>query len=468
MIKMKATRQQHTDLTRRLLRALPSSRFEMATLTRLAGIVTTNEVATASVECKRRPRMRINPEFVAEHCPRDEHLFLLVMHELWHVLLAHTRMYPFSTRAHNIAFDAIINAGLMATFDQPEYQGFFDGVYKADEFPYCLLRPPEGWPYHPVYPEVGPPGTKALVERLYPRFNYRGRFQQQPLYEEVLQLLLDSGMNLNDMPILLLGNHDGPPQMADGTPINDPFMKNALKEAMKKWTSMTIDGRGYGRGMNGWQVAVAPDYSRARRAFSAVLRHVLERDQGFRRRKARVETMASGANGVLMNPHDRLAPARQALGINTLLYAQRTPVKARLPERPTLAHVYLDVSGSMRTMLPHLLSLLIGYAVRGEINIFQFSTSVTELKTADLRDGRLSTTGGTSIDCVLAHMVEHKDRVHKALLVTDGAVGAPSEVLRHLIEQAGTVLHAVLPHGCQMHAISGQMMQSVVELPPPD
>ena len=37
---------------------------------------------------------------------RDEHLFLLVMHELHHVLLGHTRLFPRASRAHNIAFDA--------------------------------------------------------------------------------------------------------------------------------------------------------------------------------------------------------------------------------------------------------------------------------------------------------------------------------------------------------------------------
>ena len=64
-----------------------------------------------------------------------------VRRRLWHVLLAHTRLYPRPTTAHNIAFDAIINAGLSRRFPGREYRGFFERLYPADEFPARLLRP---------------------------------------------------------------------------------------------------------------------------------------------------------------------------------------------------------------------------------------------------------------------------------------------------------------------------------------
>ena len=80
------------------------------------------------------------------------------MHELWHVILAHTRLYPRPTGAHNIAFDAVINAGLAREFPGPEYRGFFEAVNPAETFPGLLLRPPEGWPQRPLYPDAGPLG----------------------------------------------------------------------------------------------------------------------------------------------------------------------------------------------------------------------------------------------------------------------------------------------------------------------
>ena len=99
------------------------------------------EIPTAAVTCEGRPRLLVNPDFVAERCARDEHLFLLVMHELWHVILAHTRLYPRATRAENIAFDAVINAGLWRQFPGVEYRGFFEALNPADSFPAaCCAR----------------------------------------------------------------------------------------------------------------------------------------------------------------------------------------------------------------------------------------------------------------------------------------------------------------------------------------
>ena len=113
------------ELTRRLVNCLPAATFEMETFCRLAGIEVSDKIPTAAVECTLRPRLLINPAFINKYCQEDEHLFLLVMHELWHIILAHTRMYPRATLAHNIAFDAIINAGLSRQFPGPEYRGFF-------------------------------------------------------------------------------------------------------------------------------------------------------------------------------------------------------------------------------------------------------------------------------------------------------------------------------------------------------
>ena len=102
----------------------------MNALLSLLRIEETDSVATASVSCERRPVLRINPEFVRRHCRTDEHLFLLVMHELHHVLLGHTRLFPRATPAHNIAFDAVINAMLVRRFPAEAYRSFFLDLYR--------------------------------------------------------------------------------------------------------------------------------------------------------------------------------------------------------------------------------------------------------------------------------------------------------------------------------------------------
>src|SRR6188474_1810475 len=131
-----------SELETRVLNAIPAGAFEMNALLSLLRIEETEAVPSACVSCTRRPVLRINPAFVERHCRSDEHLFLLVMHELHHVLLGHTRLFPRATRAHNVAFDAIINAMLVARFPAAAYRSFFLELYGAQDGPMRLLAPP--------------------------------------------------------------------------------------------------------------------------------------------------------------------------------------------------------------------------------------------------------------------------------------------------------------------------------------
>ena len=295
------TRTEAATIARRLVASMPSSRFEMETLTRLAEIVVSHDLPTAAVECRQHPRLLINPDFVKKHCQRDEHLFLLVMHELRHVLLAHTRMQRRMTPAHNIAFDAIINAQLMSEFCRPEYMGFFDGIYEADQFPQCLLRPPDGWPGSPVYPTDNcPPGTEEIVRRLYPPFNMRRK--AMPLYEEVLQLLVRSGMKLFDS-VLLIGNH------SETDPVHDPVMKEIMSQITERWSH--IPGLGWGNALNARsrRFHFSESNEDMRRAFARVLQRTISQRRRSVPIKRPTSVTTQGGNGVLPNAHDRLAPA---------------------------------------------------------------------------------------------------------------------------------------------------------------
>ncbi len=104
--------------------------------------------------------MLVNPEFVAAHCRSDEHLSMLVLHELYHVLLGHTRLYPRVTSAQNWAFDCIINAQLCRLFPQPRFTSFFAQFVAGDGGPGDLLAPPRGW-----HPDFGAASLKSLRER---------------------------------------------------------------------------------------------------------------------------------------------------------------------------------------------------------------------------------------------------------------------------------------------------------------
>lgn len=454
------TRSEDAYIMRRLIKSMPASTFEMQTLCRLAGIKTSHDLPTAAVECKRRPRLLINPQFVKDHCERDEHLFLLVMHELWHVMLAHTRMYPRMTQAQNIAFDAIINAGLMRKFFRPEYMGFFDKLNPADDFPGCLLRPPVGWPHNPEYPEdVGPPGTAAILRRLYPPHNIGQR--NQPMYEEVLNLLLKSGKVKHS--VVLLGNHDGPE-------VHDPIMREMMEEISKSWPAISIDGQARGGGMGNlvgrrtYRLTEANED--ARRTFSHTLQLCLLRRPGKEHTKAKVPVPAQGGNGVIPNARDRMAAARKALGIPSTLWEQPTTIKARLPERPSRSLVYLDVSGSMNFVISNLLDLLLPYVARKQAEVFQFSTEVIPMPLAELQKGLVTTSGGTDVNCVLEHALDVAPPVRRIIMLTDGETGSPLPHLVTGLDEHNLKLYVVLPHGYVLDQGVQAIAHSVVSLPP--
>lgn len=79
------------DLLDRVLATFSSGGYCLPALFRLMKIQTTEAVETASVECTSRPRLFINPRFVEKHAATPERLLMLVMHELHHVILGHTR-----------------------------------------------------------------------------------------------------------------------------------------------------------------------------------------------------------------------------------------------------------------------------------------------------------------------------------------------------------------------------------------
>ena len=73
-------------------------------------------------------------------------LFLLILHELYHVILGHTRLFPRVAPIDNIVFDAVINSMLCRTVGRTVGTKLFTRLNGYDSLPERLLRPPPGWP----------------------------------------------------------------------------------------------------------------------------------------------------------------------------------------------------------------------------------------------------------------------------------------------------------------------------------
>jgi hypothetical protein len=426
------------EIMKRLLRSLPSATLELEAFTRLTGVVVTKSVPTAAMECKYRPNLLINPDFVSQYCHSDEHLFLLVMHELMHVVLAHTNVFPRISTAQNIAFDAIINARLMRRFNSPVYQGFFDKIYRVDVFPEMLLRPPVGYPDAPIYPEGDfPEGTIRILKQLYPE---KTNVCSMPFYEDILLVLREyARKNGIFFTPFLLGDHSPFDEM------HEYYMDEMAKSLMDKFPDFFGKFGGFG-GLT--QDVLYPSRETSyemQQIFSRVLQlYVNKVNLSYEQAKKRPKVLPS-AKGVIMNPRDRLNPAKQRLGIDSVLWQQETEMLIRTREHEPKAFVYLDVSGSMVSFLPYLLQLLYPYIARKEAEVFQFSTIVEPLTSLDPHRFKVKTSGGTQIGCVLAHLENFYHKVSSVILVTDGYTNTPNSHYVERIQAKKLPICVVLP-----------------------
>ena len=461
------------SIAERIAHSLPGSSFELEQLVRLVGIEETDTIPTAAVTTRGRARLLINPEFVAEHCQRDEHLFLLVMHEMWHVLLGHTTLYRRTSVLHNIAFDAIINAGLTRQHPEHAYRGFFEATNVADAFPSLLLRAPEGWPHAPDYhPGVGPDWVPRILAQLYPR---PGSGIAEPTYEELVALLEEhvdeQARALEELldGVTLLGEHcdaDGSHGAGDafaGDPMSDPLFGEVVRRIVEKWPPppQALAGRDAGGDVRTQWVGGGSVATSARQVFRRTIGRALQPDRGGERHQRRTLERVTVGPGPLPNPADRTLHARRRLVGAGVLANQQVRLPAKGHAVPQRALVYLDVSGSMSSMLPDLVDLLVPAARRRMITVRQFSTVVEPLGVDELASGRLTTTVGTDIDCVLEDAAARHER--RIVIVTDGYVGRPAPRLLDAITARGVRVISVLPQGGWRDDVAG--WSEVVELP---
>lgn len=95
--------------------------------------------------------------------------------------------------------------------------------------------------------------------------------------------------------------------------------------------------------------------------------------------------------------------------------------------------VYFDVSGSMFNDLPLFFDLL-NYVQELIITpIWEFSTKIVPVQIQDIEDRVIKSTGGTSINCVLQHVIQHQ--YNKILIITDGEVESIEEIIYQQCKQ---------------------------------
>jgi len=402
----------------------------------------TESISTLAVTCEAQPRMLVNLGFLGRHAHTETQAKAVIVHEFLHVLLRHTEGRQPITPARHLAFDAVINAIIHRQYGEP-YSSMMATYYADAKGQQKLLRPMNEAELDWLH-RHGSTNTRNVPQWAQAWHGlYSGRLVADDIESlagtlNVSVLLPPRGANFGPFTLDpqvanvgdLLGNHDDLGQELEGA------LAKAVESALNQMNGHGIWRSPGERGVGGPMVdALFPSDKTPMRAWEAKALAVIRRHiTPDRHSRSHYEELGRYRIPVL-SPSDRRA----------FLQAQWSPF---LPEsswaghrlqRDGTAQVYLDVSGSMNAEMPLVVGLLnrLGRHIRRPFWAFSDHVAPAVIENGKLRT---STTGGTSMQCVLVHVA--KTRPDAAIVVTDGFI---ESISRSLVAQThGTRLHVLV------------------------
>ncbi len=424
-----------------LLELIDENPFAIRAALQILEIEFTTAVLTLAVTCTDRPRLLVNLDFIGGHCANDDEVKAVVCHEFLHVILRHTEQRRPVTPARHLAVDAVINA-IIHRQHGPGYSSIFARYYAKAAGRRKLLRP-MGAQESDCLKTVRSCEERSRLPSWVLAWEslYRGGLIADDIEALAEQLENPStevqgpgpftfGDDGSDEPGDLLGNHDEFDQELVGP------LRDALERAMKEMNGHGIwrSPGSRGVGANPYEALIRADDAPLRRwraTTLAILRRHLSPDRRSRRR--------------VDSPCDYRLPVLSSGDRRAFLRAQWTPFlpeaawEGSAPRRAGTAQVYLDVSGSMHAEMPQIVNLLgqLSGLIRRPFWAFSDVVAPAVIERGVLK---AQTTGGTSLSCVLEHVI--RTRPASAVVVTDGYIEALDPQL--VARASGTKLHVLV------------------------
>lgn len=412
--------------------------FAIRAALRILKVEFTEDIATLAVTCETQPRLLVNLSFLIANAHTETQVKAVIIHEFLHVLLRHTEGRQPLTPARHLAFDAVINAIIHRQYGET-YSSMMSSYYGESSGLQKLLRPmnQDELEWFNQNNTIAPTWARAWNAL------YAGRLIADDI-ENLAETLADyvltghSGKKVGPFTLEkgsldisdLLGNHADLGQEAEGE------LAKALDSALKQMNGHGIWRSPHDRGIGGplADTLFAADKAPMRRWETKTLTVIKKYITPDRHSRARREELWTYRIPIL-SPADRRA----------FLRAQWSPF---LPESSWEGHrlkqsgtaqVYLDVSGSMNHAMPLIIGLLnrLGRHIRRPFWAFSNEVAPAVIEKGNLKT---STTGGTSMACVLEHVA--KTRPDAAIIITDGYIEALDR--RLVVKAAGTRLHVLV------------------------
>jgi hypothetical protein len=422
--------------------------FAIRAALRILKVEYTADIPTLAVTCEDQPRLLVNLQFLGKHAKTEEHAKAVVVHEFLHVLLRHTEGRQPITPARHLAFDAVINSIIHRQYGD-EYSSMMANYYARSKGLQKLLRPmnraeSEWYSRHSATVPLWASVWRALYDgrliaddiedlantlatKVFPSSKTNSKARSPSGENGSGPFTLDPDETLDSD---LLGNHDDLGRELDGE------IARAIESALKQMNGHGIWRSPRNCGLGGPMVDSVFGAGKARvQAWEArtlaLIRRYITPDRHSRSRR---EELWSYRIPVL-SPADR----RSFLRAQWCPFLPDSVWQGQQFKQDGTAQVYLDVSGSMNAEMPMVIALLNRLSRHIRRPFWAFSDKVVP---AVIERGKLrtSTTGGTSMQCVLDHVA--KTRPDAAIVVTDGYIEPISR--NQITKIQGSRLHVLV------------------------
>ena len=400
------------EIKKRIYSVIPIGTYQMIEFLKLLDIRFTTDVPSAAITCTYKPELLLNKDFIDKYCKTNEHLFMLLMHELYHTILGHTHLFQNHTYLDNIAFDAVINAILCRRFPKEEYISFFKELNNDSDFPSCLLRP------------IGDNTPIKFIPLLNNLYNSnKGTYYE--VYECIIKELnniLNNTLEKDNINYVLIGNHNN----IDNTKNNNMLLNKLLDDLISKWPKeKTVEGRDLGGSLEKKYF----NFKKVDKDKILKMNKLLKKAGtiiGYNNTNhSNIKYIKEEAINVIPDYKDREYISKYIIYNQPLLFNTTLGRYKLTKDEHVTTYIYIDVSGSVVKSIEKIIPTLLKPYKNKQCILFTFSTVVKKITYQQLLKKEYETTGGTEINCIFDHYfsLPSNKRFKKILILTDGHTG---------------------------------------------
>lgn len=380
--------------------------------------------------------LHINPDFVFTFASTPLAFTGVLLHEMFHDMFRHIDFLeslktPKYSMLWNIAMDAIINSiiyNIACTYHKDIIQTF--RKYYSWQVPELLLKPPDMIRRNKTreLKAITQQNIKNLYERL-----YLYTINSTPTEEEVFNFLRSLEIKA-DTTVKFIGNHDDKNTNDKQKQSQEDRNSVSDEQSVQDIIDEVSHSIGYSRLLNKLKKDIKK--SKSSHLATAVELALLNSTKAKIIGKLGVPDKP-GRSVIIPSQIGRSDLVKLSSGMYPTFF-----VRHKANTKPVECSIYIDVSGSVLGYVDWMYGCITDMTRIADIKPYLFSTKVVPTTMGNIKNGNIETSGGTSFNCVLEHILDNN--VKKAVLFTDGYAYAESNLISRVTKENILIIAALI------------------------